>query len=240
MGFYLRDAGKQNTDGRQVAQDGFQLLADGDLRPRAGLLAKIDDRPGAPVNVLGFEQGGVGLRGAGFLEQFQVQTPFNIIGKWQQPLVLRQRDTALGLRVIFRPEARGHNRDGKPAQAQSETMQTSQVKYMRWLGVLHDLQEIGGGGFQQGFVPDRVKAGVPERAEVTLAAAEATARLHLVHDGLPGAQQERGITGRELGAGQLQIEEGTAVRLVGGFDQLAGGGLVACAQTLLLAGGRVL
>ena len=99
------------------AQNGFQLLADGDLRPRAGLFAEIGDRPGLPVNVLGSEQGGVGLRGAGFPEQLKIKVPFGTLGKRQKIFVFRQRDAAPGLRVMFRPEIGRHNRDGNPAQA---------------------------------------------------------------------------------------------------------------------------
>ena len=56
---------EQDAGGRQVAQDGFQLLADGELRQRAGLFPKIGNRPGLPVNVLGLEVRGVGLCRAG-------------------------------------------------------------------------------------------------------------------------------------------------------------------------------
>ena len=240
MGFFLRDAGKQRADGRQVAQDGFQLFADGDLRPRAGLLPEIGDRPVLPVDVLGAERGGVGLRGTGFPEQLQVKVPLGTFGERQKPFLFRQRDAAPGFVTIFRPEIRGDDGEGDPAQAEGETVEAFQEKHLGRFGALHEFKEIGGGGFQQGLVADQVKGGGPENAGVALAAAVPAAGLHQVHDGLPGAQQEGGVTGGEVGAGELQIEDGAAVRLVGGFDQLAGDGRVARGQALLLASGRVL
>jgi hypothetical protein len=70
---------EQDAGGRQVAQDGFQLLADGELRQRAGLFPKIGNRPGLPVNVLGLEVRGVGLCRAGFPKQLQKQFPLGFL-----------------------------------------------------------------------------------------------------------------------------------------------------------------
>lgn len=61
---------KQWASGRQMLQYPFQCVADRELRPRAGLLPEIGDRPGLPVNVLGSHVRGVTLRRAGFPKQF--------------------------------------------------------------------------------------------------------------------------------------------------------------------------
>jgi hypothetical protein len=54
--------GNSGAGRRQVAQHGFQLLADVELHPRAGFHPKIIDRPDLPVNVPGGQVGDVALR----------------------------------------------------------------------------------------------------------------------------------------------------------------------------------
>ena len=101
-------------------------------------------------------------------------------------------------------------------------------------------KEIIGGGFHQSFVSQPVKGGRLEHGCVTLAAAVLAACLQLLHDGLPGAFDKRGVTGRQIGAGQMQVQHRLAVRLVAGVDQLQRLVFVAGAQTFLLAGRRIL
>jgi hypothetical protein len=64
--------------------------------------------------------------------------------------------------------------------------------------------------------------------------------LQLLDDALPGAFHERGVTGRQVGAGQMQVEHWLAHGLVAGVEELQRLGCVRGAETRLLAGRAVL
>ena len=55
-----------------------------------------------------------------------------------------------------------------------------------------------------------------------------------------GAFHKGGVAGRQIRAGKVQVQHRLAVRLVAGVDQLQRLGLIAGAQTFLLAGRRIL
>src|ERR1039458_784207 len=61
----------------------------------------------------------------------------------------------------------------------------------------------------------------------------------LVHDVLPGAGGDLRVAGREIGAGDLQVDGGLPLRLVLGVKQSPGLCPVASMEAVLLAGGRV-
>lgn len=64
-------------------------------------------------------------------------------------------------------------------------------------------------------------------------------RLHLVHDGLPRPLCHGGVAGGQVGAGNLQVEDGLPERLIARIEQGDGFALVLGAQAGLLAGGGV-
>ena len=63
--------------------------------------------------------------------------------------------------------------------------------------------------------------------------------LDLIHDVLPSALRPSGVAGREIGAGDFQVERGLALGVVLGLDHLSGFGLVGGFKAGAFAGGFV-
>jgi hypothetical protein len=111
-------------------QHRFQCLADGELRPRAGFLPEIGNRPALPVNVLGGHGGGVAC--AAPVSQSNSRNSFHsAFFSIARRSAVRPGDAAPVFGLVFRPKVGRDNRNGNPAQTQGEVMQPFQEN-RRW------------------------------------------------------------------------------------------------------------
>lgn len=219
---HLAQIREQRPRRPEPAQDGFDFLAEMNERQAVGFPAGVADHAVGPVNVFRLQTGDVRLRAAQMPAQFVKVFALGVLLPLRDPLVFGERDGPFGFEGDFRPEPFGNERPGQPVHGQAKIMKFAQV----------DIGADGADveGFQQVFrlcldddpVPDGVQRPVLGGGHPTAAGGT----LFGGHDGvarhLPGARGHARIGPRQIGLGDLQVENGLAEGLILGEHDLHG------------------
>ena len=155
-------------------------------------------------------------------------------------LVFLEGDRPLLFEAHLRPLLLGEHRPGQPAHVQGEVVEATQEHVGGDGARLKHFQEVRGVGFKDRQVADDVKGRVLHRPLVADERRTGLGPGHLVHWRLPGALGNLGVGRGQVGARDVEIEDGLPVGFVFGMQEGEGFGLVLGAEAGLLTGGRVL
>ncbi len=192
----------------------FEFRSEADDGGGAGLVAVEAHHSGFPVDVSGVEFGDIRLRAAQVPTAFVEGAALGVGLPGDDGLMLGQGDGALFLEPHLRPLLLRQHRPRQPVHVEREVLDAAQVHVRRDGAGLQHLQGLHGLGFEDGEIPDEVERRVHHGAVVADAGGAGFHFGHLVHRHLPGALAGLRVGGGEIGAGDLAVERGRAVRFV--------------------------
>ena len=241
---HLADPRKQRSRLWQLAQNGFQSLADdqpGGRQPATiELGAVISQHPALPIQIVRGQHGGIGLAGAGEPKQLEIQLPFGVRDLRNQGGVFLFRDGAADFLLNFRPAFSGQDGTGNPTHAERVVVERLQ-KQNRGIGAEADgVEKIIGRGFNEPLLTEvehRLGFDFPLMPAAGGGLAAITKQLHHIR---PSATDQLRVLGGKVSAGHDQIHHRLADGIVLGLDDPAGFSLVAGLEAFLLAGGAIL
>ncbi|MFZ0826134.1 MAG: hypothetical protein WAO02_01800 [Verrucomicrobiia bacterium] len=217
VGFlHRRNAGKNESFPGQIVEEAGNLGSKMDVHHGPRFHAKKADGLLFPIHVLGSQPGDVRLGTAEMPEQLVIHMPFGIALTGQNFLMFWTGDGSLFPKFDFRPEPLRDNRLRQPIHAEGKIVQAAEKNVGGNRAFGEGRQEMVRLGFNQFQAADEIKGPLLHGA---FPARPRIASLGLgdgVHDGLPRPIHAVGVSGHQVGAGDLQVDGRLAERLVAG------------------------
>src|SRR5208282_1207021 len=139
-------------------------------------------------------------------EQFIVITQFRVAFTGEDFLMFLPSDSTLFLELNHRPTFLGQHRPRQPGHVEGEVLEPSQKDIRADGAVFQHTQEVFRAGFQNGQLSDGVERLVPHRPHPTVLSRAFFELGGFVHNELPGAGGNLRVSGRQISAGDLQID----------------------------------
>lgn len=175
---------------------------------------RIGDGSVRPINILGAQRSHVGLRAAQVPEQFIIVAQFRVAFTRQNLLMFLPGDAALFLELNGWPTLLGQHRPWQPGHIEREVLEPPQKDICADGAISQHTQEVFRAGFQDGQLSDGVECLVPHCPHPAILGWALFELGGFVHDELPGAGGNLRVRGRQIRAGDLQIDGRLLARLV--------------------------
>ena len=123
-------------------------------------------------------------------------------------------DRSFALASDFGPCAFCQDGPREPTEIDRQVVKSAEIMCDTVAVGVNDCEQVGSGGLDERFISDRIVCFAAKSSGASILRRRNSMRSHFIHHGLPGSLRHFRIVSREVGASEIEIQGGLAMRFI--------------------------